>query len=649
MTATARAPGTRAPSRRRRNRSGPTRPSRPAPDPRPPRLRATRFDPPARRRRPDDRPTTLTATSTPPSRLREPDRPTPVGRRRRPRSTGSTSPRPARPATSPRARCRAGCSTSTPCRSTRGTCGSPPPRPPPTARSSSSAVYVLDADTLAKVGKVGGLGEGERIYSVRFIGPVGYVVTFRQVDPLYTLDLRDPAAPEVTGELKITGYSAYLHPAGDGRLIGVGQEASEKGRTLGTQVSLFDVSDPADAAPAVADVPEGLGLRGRVGPARLPLLAEDGHGGPPAEHPDRRQSSADLVARSISDGLRASPGAGTVDSTPRRQAGDRPASPRYDPGIRRSIVIGDSICGRLRRGLKVAPISPGIPSPTRRTRIRVLRDALRTVLLHRHIILYKILSDPLTVLPLAQHVIHGGMANDGPLRRRIGVDQTLVTYHRHSQPRLAALALPLAGVAQGEPGGRSPRPTTSRPSERGKPDLDNRRGSVPPPVSLIQVRGRARPTIRWNALGTPAVITGSAPLAEGLGADPEQAARAYLKANERLFGLSGDAGRRAGEDRGQPASGTGHAVLLRQRFGDLPAGVDGQVAVGVEDGKVRPRHLDAVARHRGAPGRRDHRAAGPGDRGQGRRHRPGHCRHQAGHAPWPCPHPTGCTTRSRSS
>ncbi|MET7332467.1 beta-propeller domain-containing protein [Nonomuraea sp. NPDC005650] len=115
----------------------------------------------------------------------------------------------------------------------------------PDGKTSSSAVYVLKADTMAKTGEVGGLGEGERIYSVRFIGPVGYCVTFKQVDPLYTLDLRDPAAPRVTGELKITGYSAYLHPGADGRLIGIGQEASEKGRTLGTQVSLFDVSDPA--------------------------------------------------------------------------------------------------------------------------------------------------------------------------------------------------------------------------------------------------------------------------------------------------------------------------------------------------------------------------------------------------------------------
>ncbi|WP_238019576.1 beta-propeller domain-containing protein [Dactylosporangium sp. AC04546] len=111
----------------------------------------------------------------------------------------------------------------------------------------SSSVYVLkqDGGRLAETGHVGGLGKGERIYSVRFIATLGYVVTFRQTDPLYTLDLSDPAAPKAVGELKITGYSAYLHPAGAGRLIGVGQEATERGRVQGTQISLFDVHDPA--------------------------------------------------------------------------------------------------------------------------------------------------------------------------------------------------------------------------------------------------------------------------------------------------------------------------------------------------------------------------------------------------------------------
>jgi hypothetical protein len=102
---------------------------------------------------------------------------------------------------------------------------------------------------LTQVGQVTGLGVTERIYAVRFMGEVGYVVTFRETDPLYTLDLRDPTAPTVTGELKILGYSAYLHPMGDDLLLGVGQDADERGQTRGLQLSLFDVSDPA--APAV--------------------------------------------------------------------------------------------------------------------------------------------------------------------------------------------------------------------------------------------------------------------------------------------------------------------------------------------------------------------------------------------------------------
>ena len=116
-----------------------------------------------------------------------------------------------------------------------------------------SFVTVLDQEgrELEEVGSVGGLGRGERIYSVRFIGDVGYVVTFRQVDPLYTLDLSDPTAPRTIGELKVPGYSAYLHPVGDGLLLGVGQDATEQGRTRGTQVSLFDVTDLA--APSALD------------------------------------------------------------------------------------------------------------------------------------------------------------------------------------------------------------------------------------------------------------------------------------------------------------------------------------------------------------------------------------------------------------
>lgn len=110
-----------------------------------------------------------------------------------------------------------------------------------TTTESQSTVTVLDqqGNRLVRVGSVSGLGKGERIYAVRFMGDQGYVVTFRQIDPLYTLDLKDPTAPKVVGELKIPGYSAYLHPVGEGRLLGIGREGSS------VQASLFDVSNPA--------------------------------------------------------------------------------------------------------------------------------------------------------------------------------------------------------------------------------------------------------------------------------------------------------------------------------------------------------------------------------------------------------------------
>jgi hypothetical protein len=113
---------------------------------------------------------------------------------------------------------------------------------------SESLITVLEEDDgeLVEIGMVDGLGETEQIYSVRFMEDVAYVVTFRQTDPLYTIDLSNPTRPKVVGELKILGYSAYLHPIGDGLLMGVGQDATETGRVQGTQVSIFDVSDPAD-------------------------------------------------------------------------------------------------------------------------------------------------------------------------------------------------------------------------------------------------------------------------------------------------------------------------------------------------------------------------------------------------------------------
>src|SRR4051794_28208665 len=116
---------------------------------------------------------------------------------------------------------------------------------PGTQEQSESFVTTLGEQrgALVQLGRVGGLGKGERVYAVRFAGDTGYVVTFRRVDPLYTLDLSNPSRPAVLGELKIRGYSAYLHPLGGDLLLGIGQNASDEGRVLGTQLSLFDVSD----------------------------------------------------------------------------------------------------------------------------------------------------------------------------------------------------------------------------------------------------------------------------------------------------------------------------------------------------------------------------------------------------------------------
>jgi len=94
------------------------------------------------------------------------------------------------------------------------------------------------------VGKATDIGKTERIYAARFMDDTAYVVTFRQTDPFYTLDLTDPTNPHVVGELKIPGFSNYLHPIMNGtHILGVGQDANEDGRVQGLQISVFDVSD----------------------------------------------------------------------------------------------------------------------------------------------------------------------------------------------------------------------------------------------------------------------------------------------------------------------------------------------------------------------------------------------------------------------
>lgn len=115
-----------------------------------------------------------------------------------------------------------------------------------TVREDVNALYILD-DNLNLTGKLTGIAPGERIYSARFMGNTGYFVTYKNTDPLFSVDLSDPANPTILGTLKIPGFSNYLHPYGDGILLGFGEETDpETQEFLGLKLSMFDISDPAN-------------------------------------------------------------------------------------------------------------------------------------------------------------------------------------------------------------------------------------------------------------------------------------------------------------------------------------------------------------------------------------------------------------------
>ena len=111
--------------------------------------------------------------------------------------------------------------------------------------TSRNHIYILDM-ALNITGSLEDLAPGETIYSARFMGERGYLVTFKQVDPLFVIDLKDPYGPEVLGYLKVTGYSDYLHPYDETHIIGIGKETTDAGEFAwyqGVKISLFDVTD----------------------------------------------------------------------------------------------------------------------------------------------------------------------------------------------------------------------------------------------------------------------------------------------------------------------------------------------------------------------------------------------------------------------
>ena len=136
---------------------------------------------------------------------------------------------------------------------------------------SKNHLFILD-EKMKVTGSVEGLAKGERIYSARFMGDKAYMVTFRETDPLFVIDVANPAAPKVLGELKIPGFSNYLHPLDENHLIGFGYETvAEKNSgggeplilTKGMKISLFDVTDFAN--PKEKDT-EIIGGRGTYSP-----------------------------------------------------------------------------------------------------------------------------------------------------------------------------------------------------------------------------------------------------------------------------------------------------------------------------------------------------------------------------------------------
>ena len=119
-----------------------------------------------------------------------------------------------------------------------------------TGMEQSNTLCILD-DNLREMSRIEDIAQDEQVYSARFMGDTGYFVTFRQTDPLFSVDLSDPEEPRIIGELKIPGFSEYLHPYGDGLLLGIGMATDDEGvTTTGVKLSMFDVSDPADVKEA---------------------------------------------------------------------------------------------------------------------------------------------------------------------------------------------------------------------------------------------------------------------------------------------------------------------------------------------------------------------------------------------------------------
>jgi hypothetical protein len=212
-------------------------------------------------------------------------------------------------------------------------------------------------ERLRVVGESEDLAPGERIYSARFVGDRGYVVTFRQIDPLFTFDLSDPSAPRKMGELKVPGYSTYIHPIDGDRLLTVGVHVPDgQNRRGGMKISVFDVRDLKNPKEAFTHVIEGSAAWSESvhNHKAFTYLAERRLLALPVHQSLGASSSSDLMLFHIgrTRGIRP---AGTLSMSDVR-AHAAGYGPGYAPPVRRSIVADDYVYAVSEAGIRAAEL-----------------------------------------------------------------------------------------------------------------------------------------------------------------------------------------------------------------------------------------------------------------------------------------------------
>ncbi|HAM01638.1 MAG TPA: hypothetical protein DCQ30_05345 [Acidimicrobiaceae bacterium] len=257
----------------------------------------------------------------------------------------------------------------------------PPPgegTAPSTLSDNRITVLSVQGGSLTVVGSLTGLGTGEKIYAVRFEGPLGYVVTFNQTDPLFVVDLHDPANPKMAGQLPLTGYSSFLQPVGDGLLLGVGQDVTSSLRNDGLQVSLFDVSNPSNPTLVGKDVIANASSGAQSDPhallywaaAGLVVLPVDQYGMPvpvpePAFVPPGAATAQPAVAPTTAPFVGAIAWHVATSGLQRQGQLSQPPAPggttgvpgAPGPAIERALVVGDKLYTVSETGILVSDLS----------------------------------------------------------------------------------------------------------------------------------------------------------------------------------------------------------------------------------------------------------------------------------------------------